>query len=354
MKKIPFILVGAGNFALQRLKILNETGKFIAVAIVDIDLKKAKKKIVDYDKSLANKVYKNISSAIKDVKAEACFIFARTSAHTELSIEALECGLHVYCVKSISLNSNEFKKFYKIKKKYKNLVFLQGYNNQWNEAALKMREMVKKNIGNILSGECHSWGRQSMPIDPPQDDVLYEGMFNHTMGCHQLSQLVSCMGEPEFLTSYSLHRKDTELNWKGVFGTTGAHTIFEYKNSVPFSYTGMRAGHGNPYGFASRWSGNWMFHGTEGDLKRVGGRITLYKEGNIKKDVFCKDLSDGLIEDELFQINIFYKDIIEKNFNSETQKNSIIIWCLMEACNLSAIKKEKIDFKKFKQDLLLS
>jgi predicted dehydrogenase len=44
MKKIPFILVGAGNFALQRLKILNETGKFIAVAIVDIDLKKAKKK----------------------------------------------------------------------------------------------------------------------------------------------------------------------------------------------------------------------------------------------------------------------------------------------------------------------
>jgi len=74
MKKIPFILVGAGNFALQRLKILNETGKFIAVAIVDIDLKKAKKKIVDYDKSLANKVYKNISSAIKDVKAEACIL----------------------------------------------------------------------------------------------------------------------------------------------------------------------------------------------------------------------------------------------------------------------------------------
>ena len=352
MKKIPFILVGTGNFALQRLKILNDAEKFTATAVVDIDTKKAKSKIEEYDKSLANKVYKNISTAIKEVKAEACFIFARTSAHTELCIEAFDCGLHVYCVKSVSLNSIEFKKFYKTKKKYKNLVFLQGYNNQWNEAALKMKEMVKKNLGIILSGECHSWGRQFNPINPPQDDALHEGMFNHTMGCHQLSQLVSCMGEPEFLTSYSLQRKDSELNWKGVFGTTGAHTILEYKNSVPFSYTGMRVGHGNPYGVASRWSGNWMFHGTEADLKREGGRITLYKQGNVTKDIFLKDLSDGLVDDELFQINLFYDDIINKNFDSETQKNSISIWCLMEACNFSAKNKEKIDFKKFKQELL--
>ena len=123
---------------------------------------------------------------------------------------------------------------------------------------------------------------------------------------------------------------------------------------MPFSYTGIRAGHGNPFGFASRWSGNWLFHGSEADLKREGGRLTVFKNGNAIKDVFLKDLSDGLIEDELFQIKIFYQDITEKNFNSETQRNSISTWLLMECCNVSALQRDKINFKKFKDDLIAS
>lgn len=354
MKKIPSILVGTGPFAMQRLSILKNSKLFEPVAVVDIDIKKAKEKISNFDKSLTDFVFKDISSATKNIKAEACFIFAKTSAHTDLSIEALENGLHVYCVKSVSLNSIEFKKFFKIRKKFNNLVFLQSYNNQWNEAARMMRDIVQKSMGKILSGSCQSWGRQGIPTDPPQDDVLYEGMFNHTMGCHQLSQLVACMGEPEYVISYPLQRVDENLNWKGVLGTTGANTIFEYKDFVPFSYTGIRAGHGNPFGFASRWSGNWLFHGSEADLKREGGRLTVFKNGNAIKDVFLKDLSDGLIEDELFQIKIFYQDITEKNFNSETQRNSISTWLLMECCNVSALQRDKINFKKFKDDLIAS
>ena len=40
--KIPFILVGCGNFSLQRLEILIDLQKFEPVACVDLNIKDAK------------------------------------------------------------------------------------------------------------------------------------------------------------------------------------------------------------------------------------------------------------------------------------------------------------------------
>ncbi len=352
MKKIPFALIGTGNFSLQRLKILSESNLFDPVAIIDIDIENAKKKILEHYPKLKNKIYKTISIALKEVKFEACFIFASTKVHTDLSIESLENGLHTYCVKSISLNQSEFKKFIKTRNKFKNLVFLQGYNNQWNQAALKMIEIAKTSLGELLGGECLCWGRQSLKRENPQDDVLYEGMFFHTLACHQLCQLVACFDLPEYVTAYTMNRVDKDLDFRGIEGTTSGQAIFEYKNKAPFSYTGIRAGHGNPFGFASRWSGRWLFHGSESDLQREGGKITLYKNGGSIKDFYLKDLDEGLIDDELFQINLFYNDIVNKNYNSETQKKSIDTWILMEACNHSARLGKKININEFKKELI--
>ena len=88
--------------------------------------------------------------------------------------------------------------------------------------------------------------------------------------------------------------------------------LFEYPNKIPFSYSGTRAGHGNPYGFASRWSGQWIIHGEKGDLKRDGGRITVYKNGNVTEDVYLKDLDNNLIEDEKRQFDAVYLSLISK------------------------------------------
>lgn len=44
MNKIPAVLVGTGPFALQRLKIINESNLFEIKAVVDIDTDSAKKK----------------------------------------------------------------------------------------------------------------------------------------------------------------------------------------------------------------------------------------------------------------------------------------------------------------------
>tara|TARA_Y100000389_G_C17364112_1_gene465291 strand:- start:47 stop:1132 length:1086 start_codon:yes stop_codon:yes gene_type:complete len=354
---IPYIHVGSGNFSIQRLQIIIDTNIFTPVAIVDLDKKKTYKNLskINYKKiDLKKRIFKTISEAHKKHEAKACFIFASSDSHANLCIESLRSNLHTYCVKSVALNKIQFKKIMNEKNKRRNLVFFQGYNNQWNEASLKMQEWInsKDGIGQMIGGKCICWGRQDLSRLKNDDHLVNPGMFFHTLACHQLSQLIAAKGLPNYVTSISHNHVSSELGYKKVFGTTGGQCIFEYPNNVPFSYIGSRAAHSNPYGFASRWSGQWIIHGKNGDLIRQGGRLTLYKKGFSVRDVYLKDLDEKLKTDEIPQIKIFHQLIKKNKKMKKFEENSINTWVLLEACNESARIKKRISLKDFKKKLL--
>ena len=316
------------------------------VAFVDIDISNTidnLKKLKNLPKDFEKRIFKSISAAQKKYSAEVCFIYVASEAHPELIIESLENNLHTFCVKSIACEMSDFKKIMKIKKKYKKLKLVQGLNNQWNEASIKMQELLndKENFGELMIGNCTMWGRQNLKSEKPIIDVIKEGIFFHSMGIHQLSQIVAALGLPESVISSSPEFKQEEIGFKGVTGTSTGVSFIKYKNGSTISYTATRGGHGNPYGFASRWSGNWLFHGTKGDIKRNGGRLTLYKKGNIVKDYFLKDLDNNLYLDELKQYEMFHRNLSGNN-KFDMQKQSLESWLLMEACNISIKKDKKI------------
>ena len=361
---LPCIYVGCGNFALQRLEVLINKTKFNPVACVDLDVKNAAKNLALIEGSkkenLPSKVYTSIAEAKKKHDAKVCFIFVSADQHAELVIESLNLGMHTYCVKPIAVNQEEFLKVINTHNSKKDLMLLNGFNNQWNEAATKMREWMQSEngIGDMLGGECICWGRQNLKRNPPfitpkstLVEIEIEGMFFHTLACHQLSQLVAAKGLPDYVTAYAHKRIDQDLNYRGIFGTSGGQCIFEFANGIPFSYTGTRAAHGNPFGFASRWSGQWIIHGKEGDIRREGGRLTLYKKGMPVEDYFLKDLDINLLEDERIQFNAFYEALTSNKKKELIQETSLDTWILMEACNISAKKKEKISVKDLKMNL---
>ena len=354
---IPIIFVGCGNFALQRLQVLIDGSQFTPIACVDIDIKKAQASLESLQgnvpKGLTDRVYTTISEAKEKHDAEVCFIFAVAKAHSKLVIESLELGMHTFCVKVIACNQEEFKDVMMVHYRNPELMLVQGFNNQWNEAATKMREWLQSDngIGEMLGGVCICWGRQNMKTDPPQTDITTEGMFFNALACHQLSQLVAAKGLPKYVTAYIQDRKEPELDFRGVFGTSGGQCIFEYPGGVPFSYTGTRAAHGNPFGFASRWSGQWVIHGEKGDIRREGGRLTLYRDGGPKEDYYLKDISGNLMEDDRIQFCAFYDALTMGKDREWLQQSSLDTWILMEACNESARRSEKININEFKKHL---
>ena len=353
--QIPSIHVGCGKFSLQRLEILINGNIFNPVACVDIDLKKAKSKISSIKgnkiNDLSNKIFTTITKAKKIHDAKACFIFVSSKEHSKLVIESLNLGMHTFCVKSIACNQKEFKKIMKVHNSNPKLMLLQGFNCQWNEASLKMREWIKADngIGKMLGGECVCWARQNLKSNPPVDDTSIEGMFFYALACHQLSQLVAAKGLPNYVTAYVHSRVDKQLDYRGIWGTTGGQCLFEYSGGVPFSYTGTRAAHGNPFGFASRWSGRWTIHGEKGDIRREGGHLTLYRNGGPVEDYYLKDLDANLIEDERIQFNAFYEALTSGKDRKWLQQSSLDTWILMEACNESAKKNKKISIDKLKK-----
>ena len=298
----------------------------------------------------------DITEAKKKHEAKVCFIFVSSKEHSKLIIESLKLGMHTYCVKSIACDENEFENIIKVHKNNPDLILLQGYNNQWNEAAKKMRDLIQNEngIGKMLGGECVCWGRQNLKNIPPVEDVTIEGMFFYSLACHQLSQLVAAKGLPEYVTAYVHKRIDKELDYTDVFGTTGGQCIFEYSDGTPFSYTGTRAAHGNIFGFASRWSGQWIIHGEKADLRRQGGRISLYKNGSMVYDLYLKDLDQNLIEDEKIQFCEFYLALTKGKNKKWLQQSSLDTWILMEACNKSARENKKISVKLLKEKFFKS
>ena len=94
-----------------------------------------------------------------------------------------------------------------------------------------------------------------------------------------------------------------------------------------------------------------MIHGERGDIRREGGRLTLYRDGGPKEDYYLKDLDSGLIEDDRIQFNAFYEALTIGREREWLQNSSLDTWILMEACNESARRNEKISVKDFRTSL---
>ncbi len=348
--KIKYAHVGLGKFSLQRLKINLDNEIFEPVAYIDLNLNK--------NKEISNLIngknfFTSITEAKKNIDFDVCIIHASADAHCDLVIESLNNNLHTFCVKPIACDIEEFKSIIKIKVSKPNLLLVQGQNNQWNEASIKMKSIIqdKTIFGEFLNGHCLMWGMQDLSALKKNPEIDKDGMFFHSMGCHQLSQLVSCLGLPKYVNSISQRNFIYDTGYRNI-RTSYGNCLLEYDNGAVFSYVGNRGGHGNPFGFASRWSGNWIFHGTKSDLIRNGGRITVHSKGKIITDLFLKDLDDGLYEDDKRQFKEFELSI--KNKKSQIQKNSLETWLLMEACNISSRENEKVNLTHIKEQVDLN
>jgi len=347
MKKINFIHVGLGNYSIQRLEILKKNKNFNLVGLVDTD----KNKIFNLSKENRKIFFSSISKANAKVKADAAFIYVSANKHAKLVCESLVNNLHTLCVKPISLNFQDFKKIIKIKSKKRNLLLIQGQNNQWNDASLQMKKIInnKNFYGNFKLGYCVTWGRQILTNKNARKDSESDGSFFHSMACHQLGQLVAILGLPLSVYSKSSIGGDRYIGYKNIPRTASGSVIFDYGKARYFTYIGNRSAHGNPQGFAGRWSGDWLFNGTKCDLKRSGGRITVYSNGAVIKDSYLQDIDDYQILDDERQYDNFYKSIITKNRSLE--KSTLETWLLMEACNISSRKNKKINISDLKKNI---
>jgi len=357
---IPAIHVGCTHFAHGRLQALVNCKGLEPVACVDINLEEARKGVESLQghapTGLADRIYTTITEAREKHEASVCLIYASTTAHAKLIIESLNLGMHTLCVKPIATTQAEFREIIGAHKARPERMLVQGQNKRWNPAAAKMREWLREDhgIGEMLGGECRLWIRQNLRTRPDarEPDAVVEGIFFHAGANHQLDQLVAAKGLPKHVTASVHRREDPELDQTGVWGTAGGQALFEYANGAPFCYTGTRAAHADPFGFGSRWSGHWTFHGERGDIRRDAGHLQLFRNGKCAEDWYLQDLHPRMIEDDRIQFEAFAEAITTGKDRDWLQDSTLGTWILMEACNESARRRERVDVDAFRQALM--
>ena len=353
---IRTIHVGCTHFAHGRLQAqINAIGLDL-VACVDIDLEAARAGVAnlqgDVPEHLAERIYTTITEAKEKHDAQACLIYASTTAHAKLIIESLNLGMHTLCVKPIATTQTEFREIIQAHQANPGLMLVQGQNKRWNPAAAKMREWLREEsgIGEMLAGECRFWIRQNLFTGPDsrQPDAYVDGLFFHAGTSHQLDQLVAAKGLPKYVTAHIHNRRDPALGQIEAWGTAGGNALMEYANGAPFSYAGTRAAHASPFG----WSGHWTFHGENGDLRRDAGHLQLFRTGTCVEDVTLQDLHAGLIEDDRLQFDAFADAITNGTDREWMQETTLGTWVLMEACNESARTHARVDVEAFAAKML--
>ena len=344
---IPTIHVGCSNFALGRLQALVNCNGLEPVACVDLDLELARTNIGrlegEVPSGLKERVYTSITEARSHHQADACLVYAATTAHAKLVVESLNLGMHTICVKPIVTSQDEFRQILAVHQANPNLVLMQGQNKRWNPAAAKMREWLREDhgIGEMLGGECRFWIRQNLFTGPDsrQPDAFVEGLFFHAGCSHQIDQLVGAKGLPRYVTARVHNRQEPSLAQTGVWGTAGGNALMEFDNGAAVSYTGTRAGHTGAFG----WSGSWSFHGPNGDLRRDAGHLQLFQHGECIEELTLQDLHAGLVEDDRLQFDAFANAIATGLDREWIQKSTLGTWILMEGCNHSARTDTRVD-----------
>lgn len=138
-KTIKIGLIGSGHVTecwhLPALRNLNDAS---ITAISDIDSEKLNRVANLY--RIKNQ-YTHYQDLIKDPDVEAVAVCVPVQFHTEIGLEAMNCGKHVFMEKPLALNIDDCEKLIK-KAKESGLVTMLGFNFRWHRLIRRARRFI--------------------------------------------------------------------------------------------------------------------------------------------------------------------------------------------------------------------
>ena len=107
----------------------------------------------DYNKENAMKlaekyggiIYESLEEMLKDDKIQAVSVCVANSAHTSVSMQALEAGKHVLCEKPMAVNCEDAENMLKCAKKNKKFLMI-AQNQRYNVGHIRAKELIEQGI----------------------------------------------------------------------------------------------------------------------------------------------------------------------------------------------------------------
>lgn len=190
MDKSKAIIVGGGAVAQHYASLFSDESNFTVVAIVDVDVEKAK----SHAKLWEADHFTNLSEALKDHEADVAIITTPSGLHFENAKEALEMGLHVIVEKPISLKLSHTSELIALANS-KQLFLLPVFQNRSNKAVKWALQNIDE-IGDISMCSVRlRWSRdQSYYNNSWHGSWLMDGGVSSQQGIHHIDLFLEIGG----------------------------------------------------------------------------------------------------------------------------------------------------------------
>lgn len=143
---IKFAIVGCGRIGERHAKHINNVGKLVAIA--DIDIYKTQKLVNQYQVPAYSSLDDLLNSGVEiDVLA----VCTPNGLHAEHSIKALKAGCHVLCEKPMALSVHDCGEMIQAAEKANRRLFIVK-QNRYNPPVVKVKELIENgSLGKIQS-----------------------------------------------------------------------------------------------------------------------------------------------------------------------------------------------------------
>lgn len=231
MKRLRMGIIGAGGIAQNRHipAFLQMQHKVELTAVHDMNQQRA---VEVAEKFGIPSVCENYHDVFKKVDAVA--ICTPNKFHADISVAALEAGVHVLCEKPMAITAEECERMVQASRKAGKLLSI-GYHYRYTEAGQLAKKAVMHNeIGDPLVVRVQALRRRKVPgWGVFTNKELQGGGSLIDFGCHMLDLAIWLLGESEPIelmgTTYNrLSKSPNQINDWGIFD----HETFEVDDHV--------------------------------------------------------------------------------------------------------------------------
>ncbi|MDR0409233.1 MAG: Gfo/Idh/MocA family oxidoreductase [Spirochaetaceae bacterium] len=269
MKKVKFGVIGMGNMGGLHAKYLIggavENAELSAVADIDPEKLESFKKTAGGEYSF----FHDGKELIGNADVDAVIVATPHYSHCELSIAALEKGIHTVCEKPAGVYAKQVKEMNAVAAKSKSL-FTVMFNHRMNPIYIKMRDMVRGgDLGSLKRVTWHitNWYRPQSYYDSSNWRATWAGEGGGVLvnQCpHQLDLLQWIVGMPA-----KVHAKCHFGKWHNIETEDDVSAYLEF----PDGATGVFITSTGDYPGTDRFE----IVGSKGQLVAENGALTFYR-----------------------------------------------------------------------------
>lgn len=311
--KLKYGLIGCGRISVNHIQAyINNKENLDLVALCDIDVKKTKELLDQFDIKEEIKIYKDYKEMIKKENLDLVVIATESGKHAEISINCLKKKINVIVEKPMALSMKDANEMIKVAKE-NGVKLCVSHQNRFNKSIQKLREAYEENkFGRILHGTAHiRWNRGK----DYYDQAKWRGTWEQDGGAlmnqciHNIDLLRWMMGgEVKEVFAYT-----DNLNHPYIAGEDLGLAILKFKNG---SY-GLIEGTVNVY--PQNLEETLYIFGEKGTVK-VGGKsvnkIEAWKFDGEDEEKVLKEFREDPPNVYGFGHSALYKDMIESVKNN--------------------------------------